>query len=173
MQTIMVQAVVGEGYDGAYRARRKWPATEPVSVEVLDQDDDPPDHEHPHVVDGKVVGKRMVPDPHRIGRKSFEAIKADSRLRILGDKDTDRSASGAALDKARSMAAAHASENSDLKVKLAGLEDENRRLKEQLRTAGVQPAAPPAAAPEGQGEEHQETEGTEGEGGVRTRRRTK
>ena len=139
MQTIQVQAVVGEGYDGAYRARRKWPSTEPVTVEVLDQDDDPPDLEQEHIIDGVRKGTRKVPHPTRIGRKTFAAIKADSRLRILADRDTDTSLSEASLSKARSMAVAMAAENAELKVKVAGLEDEIRRL----RSKDAPPPPPP------------------------------
>jgi hypothetical protein len=131
-QTILVQAVVGEGYDGAYRAGRKWPATEPLAVEVLDQDDDPPGLEEDWIVDGVRKGKRTVPDPNRIGKRSFEAIKADGRLRILGDKDTSLSQSDAALNKARHLAASHAAENSDLKIKIAALQEENEKLRAQV-----------------------------------------
>jgi hypothetical protein len=53
--------------DGAYRAGRKWSDEEPVEVDVLDQDDDPP------------------PGPSqgiRLGRKSFEALRRDPRLEV-------------------------------------------------------------------------------------------
>jgi hypothetical protein len=146
MQTIMVQAIVPEGFDGAWRARRKWPANEVATVEVLDQQDDPPDIEQEVTVEG-VKRKRTVPDPNRIGQKSFEKLKADSRIRILGDRDTNASTSEAALNKARAMASASAAENSDLKVKLAGLEEENQRLRQQL-AGQPQASAPPTAVEE-------------------------
>jgi hypothetical protein len=65
MPKFMVQAVSRPGYDGSWRAGRKWPSSGPTEVELVDGDADP---EH---------------DPAkgiRLGKKSFDALKADPNL---------------------------------------------------------------------------------------------
>jgi hypothetical protein len=68
-------------FGGALRAGRQWPWDRATQVEVVDGDD--PTIEEDLIVDGKRRGKRQVPDPTRVSRGVYEALKADSRLIVV------------------------------------------------------------------------------------------
>jgi hypothetical protein len=71
-QKFHVQAISRPGHDGAWRAGRKWPSGAPTVVEVVDDPQDPP-HDPAKGV--------------RIGRQTYEAIKADRHLTIRAPGD--------------------------------------------------------------------------------------
>jgi hypothetical protein len=72
----LVQSVQRMGYDGSWRAGRKWPSVSPTTVEVFDQDEDP------------VLEPGTVPPAHlQIGRKTFDALRADPTMRVLPEGD--------------------------------------------------------------------------------------
>jgi hypothetical protein len=97
-QKFHVQAVSRAGHDGAWRAGRKWAAGTPTLVEVLDQADDP-EHDPAKGV--------------RIGRTTYDALKADRNLTIRPPGDP--------LETAKSHEALQA-QVQELKAKLAKLE---------------------------------------------------
>lgn len=97
-QKFHVQAVSRPGHDGAWRAGRKWPAGGPTLVEVLDQAEDPP-HDPAKGV--------------RVGKHTYEALKADRHLTIRPPGDP--------LETAKSHEAMVA-EIAELKAKLAKYE---------------------------------------------------
>ena len=100
----LIQSVQRQGYEGSYRAGRKWASKAPTLVEIVDADDDPtPDP--------------AKPVPHlQIGKKSFEAIKADPTLRVLPEGDP--------------LALARASDDVvELRAQIDRLTAENERLK--------------------------------------------
>lgn len=79
MPKYIVQAVRREGHDGVWRAGRKWASDAPTEIEVLDQDDDGA------VIETKDAAGRVVStikNPTVVGRRSFEAMKADGRISI-------------------------------------------------------------------------------------------
>lgn len=122
---IRVQALARQGFDGSWRARRKWYSGAPVTVEVLDQDDDPPDVTTVVEKEGQKI-ERIHAHPTQIGRKSFAELKADETLRILSDTETDGALSQAALDAAKAVA-------SDLGGKLAARDAEIGALKAKIK----------------------------------------
>lgn len=115
---------MNEGHPGAYRAGRFFQNRDEVVLEVVDTEkgEDPPGS-----------------DRSRIGRNSFEAIKADPRLKVLSDGETSDIVSQAALDSARRMAEENAAAAAGLRVENAGLRDEIATLKAKLadRTGGA------------------------------------
>ncbi len=163
---ILVCAVMPEGYDGAWRAGRKW-STEPTSVEVLEQDDDPPAVEYTDVVGG-AEKKRTGPDRTRIGRNTYKLLVADARIKVLSDKESAGGFGDATLGKTRSVLAATASENAELKVRIAQLEDDCKALRAQL---GDQRATSHAAAQEEQASAEKSDEGKDHVEGSRAHRR--
>lgn len=135
------------GADGVWRAGRKWPAGSSVAVEVLSGKEDPP--LVPSGAKNTDGTPRMMPDPHRIGRDSFAALKADPRIRILSDEDTQGALNAAAVDAAKAEVAKLAAALTDAKAHIAGLEEENARLKVALSTASAGPTAPATTTPAG------------------------
>lgn len=98
---VSIQALAVKGHNGIFRARRFWSSSEATIVDVLAQEDDPPDQTI-DVIDGQTQQreKRVVPDKARIGQKSYRQIKEDGRLRILADGETAGVLSQKALDEA-------------------------------------------------------------------------
>ncbi len=81
MVKFQIQAVERQNFKGVSRAGRFWPSTEATEVVVHDQDADPA----PELKDG--VSTIHTETPRRIGRLSFEMLKADRRLRIINSGD--------------------------------------------------------------------------------------
>lgn len=73
-QRFKVRASLVKGQTFYCRAGRGW-SSEWTEITVLDQDDDPM-HEN------KVKNLPDVPDPERMGRKSFALVSKDSRLTV-------------------------------------------------------------------------------------------
>lgn len=138
---IFVQGIPATpGADGVWRAGRKWPAGSSVAVEVLADKADPPP-----VPTGAKNGDgtpKMMPDPHRIGRDAFAALKADPRIRILSDEETQGVLNQAAVDAAKAEVSKLAAALTDAKAHIAALEEENARLKAAVDAAKAGPAAP-------------------------------
>lgn len=126
---ILVQGTVsGRQFDGIYRAGRKWPSGSPVTVEVLDQAEDPPLVKQ---------GDLMVADPRRIGRKSYEALKSDPRIRIIAEGGVSDALASEAVDSARTMATHYAQENIALRLEVEMLNKIVTHLRDRLREAGL------------------------------------
>lgn len=77
---IEVQAVARDGFHGRWRAGRYWLA-DPKTVEVLDQDDDPPDVA---MVDRTFATPRpgICADPTLIGRRTLRELSFDEMLTV-------------------------------------------------------------------------------------------
>lgn len=126
------------GTPGVWRAGRFWAAGSATTVEVLGQDEDPPQVK----VKGPNGEDRIIPDPNKLGRKSFEALKADPRIRLLADPDSQREISSAAIDEARAAAG-------KMGARVGELEAENASLKAKI--AELEAALEKATAPAGDG----------------------
>ncbi len=131
------------GHTSVARAGRFWSKT-PKLVEVVavkageyltdaidingnripcDDGDDPPMVEVPSV--NASTGKssvRMVPDPERIGRKSYEALASDPRITIKQTDSVSEDAADAAVGAARGEVSRLSTENMELKARIAKLE---------------------------------------------------
>ena len=143
MKIVRIQALPREGFTSRPRAGRFFPAGEPVTMEIVDQPEDPAIEVEKTDSAGKKF-KHKVPDPARMSKKVFETmILPDPVLRVLADGETISVLSQAALDAARGQAtelqgkltdaevakaqlterlAASQAEVADLKAKLAALE---------------------------------------------------
>ncbi len=130
----MFVTVIGmnEGYGGAHRAGRYFPNGTEVRLEVLDQDDDPPQVS---------IKGEMRPDPERIGKASLEALKKDPRIKLLADGATQSGHSKAAYDEARRSAEAASGAAAGLRLDVARLEDEKKTLQERVAQLEKQVAA--------------------------------
>ncbi len=112
---------MNEGFSGARRARRHFDNGVETRLEVLEQDDDPPDI------------RPGVPDPERIGRKSYQALRDDPRIKLLSDDGTQGTQSRAAYEAAKSAAEKAAVEGVGLRLEATRLQDENNQLRRQLQ----------------------------------------
>jgi hypothetical protein len=88
MAKMLVRAVTRPGYDGAWRAGRKWLSGEDTEVEVVEQDDDP----------GQEPGKGL-----RVGKKTFEILKKDPNIVVRAPGDPLETAG--AVDEAKGLKA--------------------------------------------------------------------
>lgn len=78
-QKFVIRATLLPGQPFYCRAGRGWTGN-PTMVELLDQDDDP-------MLPNPNKNLPDVPDPVRIGRRSFEKLQKDSRISIKTDGD--------------------------------------------------------------------------------------
>jgi hypothetical protein len=171
VKIVRIHALPREGFSSRPRAGRFFPASEPVTMEVVDQEEDPTID----VEKTDSAGKRYlqkVPDPKRMSKKVFESmILPDPVLRVLADGETVSVLSQAALDAARRQASELAGKLTDAEVakvalgeKLAASQAEGAALKARVaeleaavaKASGEGPPAPPAApeappAPGGKG----------------------
>lgn len=120
---ILVQGC-NDGFDGRLRARRYFSNSAARRVEVLDQDDDPPEVDR--LAHGKVVG--TMPDPDRIGRRSYAELKEDNCIRILADEETQDAAASQALEDAKRFAVEKAGELAEAQLSLQALQKEHATL---------------------------------------------
>lgn len=134
VQFVYIQGVQRENYPGVWRAGRFWPSAHAQRVEVLNQDEDPEQEEVDVFEAGKKVGTKKVASTKKIGRKTFESLKKDPRVRILADGETDAVTSAAVLKQAREAQAS-------AEEKLAAAQKENAELKEQLAAVSEELAA--------------------------------
>jgi hypothetical protein len=138
MKIVRIQALPREGFSSRPRAGRFFPAGEPVTMEVVDQEEDPTVEVDKIDSAGKKY-KQKVPDPARMSRKVFETmIMADPVLRVLADGETISVLSQAALDAARKQA-------TDLAGKLVDAETAKAELGDKLAAAQAEVAALKAA----------------------------
>jgi hypothetical protein len=147
---IYVKGNSAQGMSHAWRGGRAWPTNQAVRVEVLDQDEDPPGEEYRNPDSGVV---RAVPDPRRIGRNTFKALREDptGRVSILSDPETQEGASNAAVDAARAEAGRQAQRAGQLETDLAiARAERDAALKEvtDLRAKVRELESRPAAQPE-------------------------
>jgi len=159
---IIVQAIPPEGYPFHGCARRMWPRDTAVEVEVLDQQDDPPDFEQDLMNKHGEKFRAVRPHPSQIGRTSYDELKADRLVRILSDKESTEIAAGRALVAAKeelgrvSNALVDArAESAELREKLKRAEAERETLRAELvaaRDALVAAGAKAAGGPEKPGE---------------------
>lgn len=134
MSFVHIQGVQRENYPGVWRAGRFWSSAELQRVEVLNQDHDPEPEEVDVIEHGKKTGTKKVASTTKIGRKTFEALKADPRLRILADGETDATATAAVLKKVRE-------DHASAVEKIEALQKENADLKEQVQALAEELAA--------------------------------
>lgn len=168
---VQIQALSAPGFSGLFRARRFWPSETATEIEVIDKDDDPPDTEV-EILDPQTQQriKRMVPDPKRIGRRSYEQIRKDPRLRVLQDGETDGRLSQKAFDEAvrtageatSALAAVRAQvvslteelaavklERDELQAKVADLQETIAAVMEQSKAESPKPEEPKAPKAKG------------------------
>ena len=145
---ILVQGLSPSGLSHLWRAGRAWPTGEPLEVEVLDQDADPPELEVlvPNATTGGLM-KEKRPDPVRIGRASYAILKKDKRLRLMSTADVDSSAANAAVQAARAEVQKLAGQLADANVEIATLKAELAASAAALEAAKAKPAPVAAAAP--------------------------
>ena len=127
------------GHAGTFTPGRFWPNGHTLRLEVVDDRvaaaqikptkgmvDDPAARalkiaEGPFIADGK-------PDPERITRSGFDAIKGNQHLSILADEESQGAISQAAVDAARAAAAKANADLTDAKIYAAELEAEVDQL---------------------------------------------
>jgi hypothetical protein len=145
--TIEALPVMG-GVKFLFATGRPFHIGDQVTVEVLDQADDPPPIEI-EVKNGETgrQEKQSRPDPLRMGRRSFEEIKKDNRFRILADPDTNTRISAAELEAAKRQAADTARELVAAKAAIAGLEEQLAAARAELEAAKAPPAPPAGETP--------------------------
>ncbi|HVZ89632.1 MAG TPA: hypothetical protein VHG72_21905 [Polyangia bacterium] len=100
---------------------RFFPVGQFKTVEVLDQEPAPLVTEIPGPIPGTKRERRLA-DPDRVSRKSYEIIKHDGRFSVIEAGGVDATLTEAQIGAARQEVARLATENSDLKVKIAELE---------------------------------------------------
>ena len=102
---------------------RFFPVGHFKAIEVLEQDDEPARivTEIPGPIPG-TTRKRELADPDRISRRSYEIIKKDGRFSVIEAGGIDATLTEAHIAAARQEIARLATENSDLKMKIAELE---------------------------------------------------
>jgi hypothetical protein len=154
---VLIQALSVDGFSHLWRADRPWPTGEPIEVEVLDQDADPPPVmvEVPNSTTGKIMLEPRA-DPLRMGRASFALVKADKRMRIMQTADVNAAGADAAVQAAREEVQRMAGELADARVEIAKLKAEVSRLHDELDEAtkpapvsniGGEPSASKGRAP--------------------------
>lgn len=112
-QRFQVRASLAHGQPFYCRAGRGW-SSEWTEIEVIDQDADP-------MLPNKVKGLPEVPDPARLGRKSFAIVNADPRIVV---KPLD----GTAADAIRLP---------EVESKVAGLQAQLAEVTAQLEAANL------------------------------------
>lgn len=125
---VMIQAVPAPGFGTHGEAFRMWPGDRPVRVEVLDGEEDGP----------KVPVKRKSGDTHVIeedhnptviGQRSYRALQANPRIRILSDGAV---VAGAEIAAAKEDLARMSAEKIELGGKNAELEADLLQVRGQL-----------------------------------------
>jgi hypothetical protein len=125
---VMIQAVPSPGFSTHGEAFRMWPGDRPIRVEILDGEEDGP----------KVPVKRkngdtfVVEETHNptvIGQRSFRALQANPRIRILSDGAV---VAGAEIAAAKEDLARLSAEKIELGGKNSELEAELLQLRGQL-----------------------------------------
>lgn len=116
------------------RAGRFFPTKGFREIEVLEQDDDPP--EIVVKVKNQTTGKMQDetrPDQDRMGRKSYARIVEDGRFSIHETGSVDSLISGAEVAAARAEVGRIAALNMDLKGELAKADAELTKAKDRIR----------------------------------------
>lgn len=119
-----IQAVdrSSQGHTGAWRSGRFWPSAEAKTIELLDQEED-----------GTSLADSATAAVIKVGRKTFELLKADGNLRILPAGDPVKLARASEeLEAAKARAAEAEKENAGLRTQLAEAEKEIAELRAQL-----------------------------------------
>jgi len=132
---------MNEGFTGAIRAGRFFQNGAEVTLEVLAQDADPPEV----TITSADGTKRKGPDPERIGRKSFEAIKRDPRLKVLADGESQAALSEAAFAEMKGALSKAAAELAEVVADNVALRSRVTELEAKLAAALAAPAAPAPA----------------------------
>jgi hypothetical protein len=139
---ITVQARSMRGHPQLARAGRFWPTTSAKLVEVLEQEEDPP--EITVAWRNPTTGKdepRKRPDPDRIGQKTYRMLLEDTRLVIKETGAINQQAADAAIASAREEVTRLSAMNLELKSRVAALESgdaframvaENEELKSKI-----------------------------------------
>jgi hypothetical protein len=139
------------------RAGRFWPTAAPLEVDVLDQEEDPPEIEIslPNATTGAPMTVKR-PDPVRIGKATLKILENDSRLSIKQLDGTSQRAADKAVSAAQAEVARLSAELVDVKARLARAEAEAEEAKAdaanaraELEKLAAQVSAAAEAAPEG------------------------
>lgn len=133
---VLIQALSQQGGSRLCRAGRFFPTSDPLEVEVLDQEQDPPPIEVmvPNGTTGRMQ-KETRPDPVRMGQASYRAVKADRRMRLIEEGAVNSAAADAAVQAARAEVMRMSGELSDARVEIAKLGAEVARLTGELDEA--------------------------------------
>jgi hypothetical protein len=155
---VMIQAVPAPGFGTHGEAFRMWPGDRPIRVEVLDGEEDGP----------KVPVKRKQGDTHVIeedhnptviGQRSYRALQANPRIRILSDGAVVAGAEIAAakedLQRMTAEKVAADGKNAELEADLLQLRGQVISLQEALKgaTAGTDSEKTAAAVKSALGEQ--------------------
>jgi hypothetical protein len=122
----IVRATLVNGQPFYCRAGRGWAGGAGTEIEVLPQEGDP-------MVANKREGLPPIPDPLRVGQKSFAILKADPRLTIHAVGGEAALAANVPELEARLSAAAKAQESA--RETIAALQAEKKRATEELERA--------------------------------------
>jgi hypothetical protein len=149
---VMIQGVKREGFSGVWRNQRFWPSAEAQRVEVLDGE--PPEVDEDVFVDGKKTGTRKVADITKISKAGLEELRADGRVSIMGDGETQDGASKSEVEAAKRAAGEAVARVTALEAENAALKEANALLSlrctslEGGRTATLDQADPAEQQPE-------------------------
>lgn len=128
------------------RAGRFWPTAQPLEVEVLDTEEDPP----PVMVKVKnpttlVMEDKPRPNPTKIGRASYKLLMDDNRLTVKSGESISSRAAEAAVGAARQEVERLSGENAALLAKTASVEAERDELQAKVAELEAALAAAPKA----------------------------
>jgi FtsZ-binding cell division protein ZapB len=139
---VKIRAVTRENFPGVWTPGRFWPSAETLRVEVVDSE--PPMLDEPIFHEGKQTGTRKVPDSTKISRATFDELKADGRITILADGETDETISKTVLDAAKKTATDATDKVAALEKEIAELKDTNQALAAHI--VELEHAQPPAVS---------------------------
>jgi hypothetical protein len=156
VKIVRIQALPREGFSFRPRAGRAFPSGEPVTMEIVDEKEDPTiDVEKTDSAGKKYTVK--APDPKRMSKAVFESmVIPDPVLRVLADGETISVLSQAALDAARRQA-------TDLAGKLVDAESARAEAGEKLAASRAEVTALRARVAELEAEMAVLLEGPKGE----------
>jgi hypothetical protein len=121
-----------------WRAGRPFPTGAYREVEVLDQDEDPPEVENevPNFSSPGTNRKVKVADPDRMGRLSYARICADGRFSVKETGGVDATISAAAVVAARKEVTRLSEDLTSANIKIGELEATVAQLRGQLSAVG-------------------------------------
>lgn len=130
-----------------WKAGRPFSTTDFREVDVLDQDEDPPEitNDVPNHTTGG-TRKVTVADPDRMGRISFAMIEKDGRFSTKQTDGVDSTIANASVAAARKEVSRLSSDLTNANIKIGELEAQVEQLRGQLSAAGEKAKAEVAKA---------------------------